>query len=108
MATWGLAGWNRRGGLRARRGCASTPAMPSRDDIFFRILELIGPLNARAVPLAEGTRFNADLDFDSLTVMDLVASIEDEWEITLPINMLPELETVGGLTDAVAKLVATG
>lgn len=78
--------------------------MPSRDDIFFRILELIGPLNANGTALAETTRFADDLAFDSLTVMDLVANIEDEWDITIPINALPELETVGQLADAVAKL----
>ena len=78
--------------------------MADRDDIFFRILEMIGPINAKGVPLAETTRFADDLEFDSLTVMDLVAGIEDEWDIVLPLNMLPELETVGQLADAVARL----
>ena len=36
--------------------------------------------------------------------MDLVANIEDEWDMVLPLNLLPELETVGQVADAVAKL----
>lgn len=38
--------------------------------------------------------------------MDLVANIEDEWDIVLPLNRLPELETVGQVADEVAKLKA--
>jgi acyl carrier protein len=76
----------------------------TRDSIFARICELIAPLNRKGVPLSETTTFSGDLEMDSLTVMDLVANIEDEWDIVLPLNMLPELETVGQVADAVAKL----
>ena len=78
--------------------------MPSRSTIFARIVELIGPLNKKSAPLTEDTSFSNDLEMDSLTVMDLVANIEDEWDIVLPLNMLPELETIGQVADAVVKL----
>ncbi len=81
--------------------------MPDRAEVFARILELIEPLNPKKVPLAEATTFAGDLELDSLTVMDLVAGIEDEWDIVLPLNMLPDLETIGQVADAVAKMVAT-
>ena len=54
--------------------------------------------------LTETTSFANDLEMDSLTVMDLVANIEDEWDIVLPLNMLPELETIGQVADAVERL----
>jgi acyl carrier protein len=78
--------------------------MTDRSAIFARILVLIEPLNKKAIPLVETTSFADDLEMDSLTVMDLVANIEDEWDIVLPLNMLPELETIGQVADAVAKL----
>jgi len=78
--------------------------MPDRAAVHARILEFIAPLNTAAASVGEGTRFADDLMFDSLTVMDLVAGIEDEWNIVLPLNALPELETVGQLTDAVTRL----
>jgi acyl carrier protein len=78
--------------------------MPARAAIFARIVELTAPLNKKAVPLTEHTSFSNDLEMDSLTVMDLVANIEDEWDIVLPLNMLPELETIGQVADAVTKL----
>ena len=78
--------------------------MPERHDIFARIAELIAPINKKHIAVGEDTSFADDLELDSLTVMDLVANIEDEWDIVLPLNMLPELETVGQVADAVAKL----
>jgi acyl carrier protein len=78
--------------------------MPDRQAIFARIVALIEPLNKKGVAVVEDTSFADGLEMDSLTVMDLVANIEDEWDIVLPLNMLPELETVGQVADAVAKL----
>lgn len=79
--------------------------MTDRAGIYARIIELIEPLNAKKVPLAETTTFAGDMEMDSLTVMDLVASMEDEWDILIPLNMLPDLETIGQVADAVHGLV---
>lgn len=75
-----------------------------RDHIYARLLELIAPFNRKGIMVGEGTSFADDLELDSLTVMDLVANIEDEWDINVPLNLLPDLENVGQLADAVAKL----
>lgn len=69
-----------------------------------RLVELITPFNKKGVALTEDTSFANDLELDSLTVMDLVANIEDEWDLNIPLNLLPDLETVGQLTDAVERL----
>lgn len=80
--------------------------MADRAAVFARIRELIAPFNKSDAAVGEDTRFADDLQFDSLTVMDLVAGIEDEWDIVLPLNRLPAIETVGQLADAVADLAA--
>ena len=80
--------------------------MTDRASVYSRIIELIEPLNAKKVPLTEATSFAGDMEMDSLTVMDLVASMEDEWDILIPLNMLPDLETIGQVADAVHGLVA--
>ncbi|WP_448586979.1 acyl carrier protein [Thermaurantiacus sp.] len=77
-----------------------------RAAILERLFALIEPFNAKGVPLGEATRFAEDLEFDSLTVMDLVANMEDEWDINIPLNILPDLETVGDVADAIRKLKA--
>lgn len=72
--------------------------------VFPRLVELIAPFNASGIDLGENTSFADDLELDSLTVMDLVANIEDEYDINLPMNLLPELETIGQLAAAVARI----
>lgn len=79
--------------------------MTDRASVYARILELIEPLNAKKIALSETTSFAGDMEMDSLTVMDLVASMEDEWDIMIPLNMLPDLETIGQVADAVHGLV---
>jgi acyl carrier protein len=83
-----------------------TSTVTDRAGVYARIIELIEPLNTKAVPLGEDTTFAGDLEMDSLTVMDLVANMEDEWDIVMPLNMLPDLETIGQVADAVTKLVS--
>jgi acyl carrier protein len=80
------------------------PRMTTRDETFARVAELIEPFNKKGVALTGATTFAGDLEWDSLTVMDFVAAIEDEFDILITMNMQAEIETVGQLVDAVEKL----
>ena len=71
-----------------------------------RIGALIAPFNKKGVPVTEATTFAGDLEWDSLTVMDFVAAIEDEFDIIITMNMQAEIETIGQLVDAVETLKA--
>ena len=78
--------------------------MTDRDETFAKVGELIAPFNKKGVELSEATTFAGDLEWDSLTVMDFVAAIEDEFDILITMNMQAEIETVGQLVDAVENL----
>ena len=80
--------------------------MTDRDQTAAKVLELIEPFNKKGIELTDATRFAQDLEWDSLTVMDFVAAIEDEFDIIITMNMQAEIETVGQLIDAVEKLRA--
>jgi len=69
-----------------------------------RIAALIEPFNKKGVEIADASSFAGDLEFDSLTVMDFVAAIEDEFDIIISMNQQAEIETYGQLIDAVIKL----
>ena len=69
-----------------------------------RIRTLIEPFNKKNVEVGDETTFAGDLEFDSLTVMDFVAAIEDEFDIIISMNQQAEIETWGQLVDAVCKL----
>jgi len=79
-----------------------------RAQICGRLYELIAPFNAKSIDMTPDTTFADDLELDSLTVMDLVAEIEDEFDILLPMNLLPELETIGQVADAVIRIRGEG
>ena len=78
--------------------------MTERQAIFDTISVQIAPFNKKGVALTDATTFQGDLEWDSLTVMDFVAAIEDEFDIIITMNMQAEIENVGQLVDAVAKL----
>ena len=78
--------------------------MSDRAIVFETVTRQIEPFNKKGVALGETTTFQGDLEWDSLTVMDFVAAIEDEFDIIITMNMQAEIETVGQLVDAVIKL----
>ena len=80
--------------------------MPDRQQILAKTLELIEPFNKKGVEVSEATRFAQDLEWDSLTVLDFVANIEDDFDVIITMNMQAEIETVGQLVDALDKLTA--
>ena len=78
--------------------------MTDRQQIIDNIAAQIAPFNKKGVELTEATSFAGDLEWDSLTVMDFVAAIEDEFDIIITMNMQAEIENISQLVDAVAKL----
>ncbi|WP_373487073.1 acyl carrier protein [Blastomonas sp.] len=78
--------------------------MTDRTATYDRIAAQIAPFNKKDAALSDATTFAGDLEWDSLTVMDFVAAIEDEFDIIITMNMQAEIETVGQLVDAVEKL----
>ena len=78
------------------------------DDAAIRsaVLAQIEPFNKKGVTVTDATTFMGDLEWDSLTVMDFVAAIEDAFDVMITMNMQAEIETVGQLVDAVRKLKA--
>ena len=80
--------------------------MPDRSQALAKVLDLIEPFNKKGVAVSEATRFAQDLEWDSLTVLDFVANVEDEFDVLISMNLQAEIETVGQLVDALLKLQA--
>ena len=78
--------------------------MTDRDQRLATILRLIEEFNKKGIAVSEDTRFAQDLEWDSLTVMDFVAAVEDEFDVLITMNRAAEIETVGQLADAVGEL----
>ncbi|MEQ7873979.1 acyl carrier protein [Sphingomonas sp. ASV193] len=78
--------------------------MTERAETQRRVMTLIEPFNKKGIPVTDATRFAQDLEWDSLTVLDFVANVEDEFDIVITMNQQAEIENVGQLVDAVDGL----
>ena len=76
----------------------------NQHDVDSSIRILIDPFNKKNVAISDDTTFAGDLEFDSLTVMDFVAAIEDEFDIIISMNQQAKIENYGQLVDAVCEL----
>jgi len=72
--------------------------MPSYEDILPIVTDLIKPLVAPGRSVREDTDLVSDLEFDSLKVMNLIEQVEDRFDVSVPLNILPEIRTVRDFT----------
>jgi acyl carrier protein len=79
--------------------------MTDKAEIEATVKAVIDPFNKKGVAVTDATRFAQDLECDSLTVLDFVANIEDEFDILITMNQQAEIENVGQLVDAIEKLI---
>lgn len=47
------------------------------------------------VVLSEATELVADIGLSSLEVMEFVEKVEDRFDISIPLNILPDVKTLG-------------
>lgn len=55
-------------------------------------------------PLSEGTQIIEDLGLDSVAVMDFVMEIEDHLDVSVPLDKIAEVKTLGDLITTVQLL----
>ncbi len=60
--------------------------------------------NKQGVELNEETALVADIGLSSLEVMEFIEKIEDHFDISIPLNILPDVNTIGDLAGKVGEL----
>lgn len=82
-------------------GTEKSGILEDDDLVFRRICALLEPLNQKGVKLTRDTDLVADLEVDSVAVLDVVMDIEDNYAISIPVNTISETKTIGQLVDAI-------
>lgn len=72
-------------------------------DIVDQIVTLLSPYNKGGVKLSAATDIPAELNIDSVDIMDFVMEVEDFYDIEIPLNVVSETRTIGDLANVVAK-----
>ena len=58
------------------------------------------------VSITDSTNIVQDLGLDSLGVMNFVMGIEDDLDISVPLDRIAEVQTVGDLVKTISELMA--
>ena len=70
------------------------------------VIDVLKSIGRRPLEPTLSSELVADLGFDSLQVLEVVAELEDRFDISIPLNDLPATRTVGQVVAQVAALVA--
>ena len=80
------------------------PPMPDYNTYLNRIYEVLQPYVPQGVTLTENSELVADLGLSSIDVMEMIVEIEDHFDISIPLNILPDISTVGDLARSLGKI----
>ena len=80
-------------------------ALQDYDTILKQIYELLAALVEEDIDIQEASDFVVDLGFDSLKVMKLLEKVEDRYDISIPLNILPDIQTVKDFTVQIQRLI---
>jgi acyl carrier protein len=72
----------------------------ARAGIAAALEEVLG----RSVTITDDTSIVKDLGLDSLAVMNFIMALEDEYDISMPLDRIAEVDTVGDLAAAIDAL----
>lgn len=79
---------------------------PTYADVLAAVCDELGKVNTAGIALDETTDITTDLNVDSVAVMDLLFAIEERYDVSVPLNELGEIRTIGELAALVQKIAA--
>jgi acyl carrier protein len=79
--------------------------MMTDDDILAEVCHLLSPYNAENKPLHFNTDIPAELNIDSVGVLDFIMDVEDKFDIEIPMNVVSETHTIGDLVKVVSTRI---
>ena len=76
---------------------------PGYDDFLLHINEVLSPFAGDRV-LSEDSDLVNELGLSSLQVMELIEQIEDRFDMSVPLNILPDITTIRDLAQQLERL----
>lgn len=78
--------------------------MATYQETLTQLYEVLQPYTKEGQVLTEDTELVADLGLDSMKVMQLVLEAEERFDISIPLNILPDVRTVRDFAAQVEQL----
>jgi len=76
----------------------------SQADIVREIATLLKPFRKDATPITGETDIARDLNLDSLSMMDFIMELEEKFDVSIPLNLVPEIQTVADLAGTIHRI----
>jgi acyl carrier protein len=83
----------------------STNSQPAPSQIEDGVIEVLKTVSRRPIDPTLDSDLVADLGFDSLQVLEVIAELEDRFDISIPLNDVPTTRSVTQVVAQVARLV---
>jgi acyl carrier protein len=77
---------------------------PGYDEVLVRLKDHLQRVAGKGTPCTDDMDLVAQLGLDSVKVLDLIMDVEDEFDISIPMNVLTEVHTVKDLARAITHL----
>ena len=81
-------------------------AQPASTSLEDAVIDVLKNVSRRPIDPTLASDLVADLGFDSLQVLELIAELEDRFDVSIPLNDVPSTRTVAQIVAQVARLVA--
>lgn len=78
---------------------------PSRESLLENIITQLKQIKPDAGSLCADTDLVSDLGLDSVQVLEMCTDLEDELDLSIPVNRLGEVRTAGQLADLLQQLL---
>ena len=78
------------------------------EEIVEQVSALLSPYNKTEVVLSADTDIPAELNIDSVDIMDFVMEVEDCFDVEIPLNVVSEIRTIGDMARVVEKKITNG
>ena len=79
--------------------------VPTSAAIEQGVIEVLQNVSRRPIQPAPASDLVADLGFDSLQVLEVIAELEDRFDVSIPLNDVPVTRTVKQIVAQVVRLV---
>ena len=76
------------------------------DALLGEVVNLLSKFVEEKIEINGSHHLMRDLELDSVRVMELMMELEDHFDISIPLNSLPDVNTVSDLANEIAKLKA--
>ena len=82
--------------------------MPSAEDKTLQdVIEILSPFAPENIEITPQSTLMKDLELDSVKVMELMMNLEDHFDISIPLNVLPEVNGIQDLVTEIDKIIGS-